>query len=519
MAANRPVFDPDRIAGPAPEAVAPLTLTVSHLNAMIKRVVGDHLPGTIHLVGEISNCHKHSSGHLYLTLKDDRSEIRAVMWRSALTGLKFKPADGMEVIATGNVDVYENRGQYQFYIRKLEPRGVGALELAFRQLHERLSREGLFEQKHKKPIPRLPRRIAVVTSPTGAAIRDILNTIQRRCRCVSVMLHPVPVQGDGAAAEIAAAIRRLNAQASRLGGIDVMIVARGGGSLEDLWPFNEEIVARAIFDSTIPIISGVGHEVDTTIADLVADVRAPTPTAAAELAVPVLDELLAMLSAQSARLHRAVRHGVDIKRSRLESLQRAEWFRDPLTVIHRREQQLDETFSRLRLACSHRLAAAHQRLHRAEMRLSTVQPSFVVRRQQERLNQEMHRLRWALLQRIRAAERRMAGAHKNLLLVSPQRRHAAECDRIRNLLQRLDRGTANRLQSAGHVLDAYAARLEGTSYRRTLARGFTITRTQKGRKIITSADAVAPGEKIITETGQGEFESRVTDKQQGELFE
>ncbi len=187
MAAERPLFEPDRIGAPASAGPLPRTMTVSDLNSLIKRVLGDTLPGNIHLVGQISNCCRHSSGHLYLTLKDERSEIRAVMWRTAAVGLKFQPADGLEVIATGYVDVYENRGQYQFYITRLEPRGVGALELAFRQLHDRLKREGLFEAARKRPIPRLPRQIAVVTSQTGAAIRDILHAVQRRCRCVSVL--------------------------------------------------------------------------------------------------------------------------------------------------------------------------------------------------------------------------------------------------------------------------------------------------------------------------------------------
>ena len=320
MARPRGIFDPDRMSVSADAPATPRTLTVSQLNALVKRVLGDQLPGTIHLIGEISNLSRPASGHVYLTLKDDRGEVRCAMWRSSVSALKFAPADGQEVIATGHVELYEPRGQYQFQIRKLEPRGTGALELAFRQLRARLARDGLFEAGRKKPIPRYPRHIAVVTSATGAAVRDILKTLKRRCPCVSVFLYPVRVQGDGAAREIADAVTRLNRCAAALGGIDAMIVGRGGGSLEDLWAFNEEIVARAIYASRIPVISAVGHEVDVTIADLVADLRAPTPTAAAELAVPILDEVLETLTRHESRIRRAARHRLDLSRSRIEAV-------------------------------------------------------------------------------------------------------------------------------------------------------------------------------------------------------
>ncbi len=246
MAGPRPIFDPDRMKGGAATPALPKTLTPSQLNAFVKRVLGDHLPGTIHLVGEISNLARPASGHVYLTLKDERSEVRCVMWRSAAQTLKFQLNDGQEVIATGFVDVYEPRGQLQFYAQKIEPRGVGSLELAFRQLRDRLAKEGLFEPGHKKPIPRFPRRLAIVTSATGAALHDILQTLRRRYPCVDVLIDSVRVQGEGAAKEIAAAVNRLNRHSKALGEIDVLIVGRGGGSLEDLWAFNEEVVARAI---------------------------------------------------------------------------------------------------------------------------------------------------------------------------------------------------------------------------------------------------------------------------------
>lgn len=512
MAAERPIFDPDRMAVPQDASLTPRTLTVSQLNAMIKRVLGDHLPSTIHLVGEISNLSRPASGHLYLTLKDDRSEIRAVMWRSSASVLKFKPTDGLEVIATGFVDVYEPRGQCQFCIRRLEPRGVGALELAFRQLRERLWREGLFDAKHKQPIPRYPRRIAVVTSPTGAAVRDIFKTLHRRFCCASVLLHATRVQGEGAAAEIADAIRRLNHQADALGGIDVMIVGRGGGSLEDLWPFNEEIVARAVYASRIPVISAVGHEIDVTIADLAADLRAPTPTAAAELAVPVLEEVLETLSGQGLRLRRAARHRLDLAGSRLEAVARFELFREPFAPIRRSEQQLDEVSSRLKLSCSQILALVRRRLHRMEVVLATIQPGTFLHHQRSRLAEATYRLRWAIQQRAHRAQRRADLARHALLVASPRQRTQTDGERIRQLVRHLDRSTVHRMHLGRQALQALEARLESTGYRQVLARGFTITRTRQGRRIIVRSGQVSPGERILTETTDGEFESCVTER-------
>ncbi|HUN81091.1 MAG TPA: exodeoxyribonuclease VII large subunit, partial [Phycisphaerae bacterium] len=312
--------------------------TVSQITQMVKRALTTNLPASLHVVGQISNISNPSGGHFYFTLKDATSELRCVMWRSDGAKLKFKPTDGLEVVAVGAVDVFEPRGQYQFYATKLEPRGVGALELAFKQLKERLEREGLFDAGRKRALPKFPRRIGVVTSTTGAAIRDILQTIQRRYAAVEVFVFGVRVQGDGAAEEIADAIGRLNAASAGLGGIDVLLVGRGGGSIEDLWAFNEEVVARAIFASAIPVISAVGHEVDFTIADFVADVRAATPTAAAELVVPVLADLLEGIEIRTARLRRGLGSAVESARSRLALIERFEWFRDPVGRINRRNE-------------------------------------------------------------------------------------------------------------------------------------------------------------------------------------
>ncbi|MEK7868497.1 MAG: exodeoxyribonuclease VII large subunit [Candidatus Omnitrophota bacterium] len=260
--------------------------TVSQLSASIKIVLEDSFQN-IWIEGEISNFDRPSSGHFYFTLKDERSELKCVFFKNSNEKIKFEIKDGMQVLCSGRISIYEKRGVYQLYVTKMEPRGVGELQLAFEQLKEKLFKEGLFEEAHKKEIPLLPERIGIVTSITGAAIRDILHVLNKRFSNVEVIINPVKVQGDGAREEISSAIEEFNA----LKNVDVMIVARGGGSLEDLWAFNEEIVARAIYNSKIPIISAVGHEIDWTISDFVADMRAPTPSVAAEIVIAKKSEL------------------------------------------------------------------------------------------------------------------------------------------------------------------------------------------------------------------------------------
>ncbi len=260
--------------------------TVSQLSASIKIVLEDSFQN-IWIEGEISNFDRPSSGHFYFTLKDERSELKCVFFKSSNEKIKFEIKDGMQVLCCGRISIYEKRGVYQLYVTKMEPKGVGALQLAFEQLKEKLFKEGLFDETHKKEIPLLPERIGIVTSITGAAIRDILHVLNKRFSNVEVVINPVKVQGDGAREEISSAIEEFNV----LKNVDVMIVARGGGSLEDLWAFNEEIVARAIYNSKIPIISAVGHEIDWTISDFVADMRAPTPSVAAEIVIAKKSEL------------------------------------------------------------------------------------------------------------------------------------------------------------------------------------------------------------------------------------
>src|SRR5579862_6676929 len=286
---------------------------VSELTESISELLERAFPD-VWVEGEVSNCHAAQSGHIYFTLKDARSQIRCVCFRDQARMLKFRPEDGLHVTVRGSLGVYEPRGEYQIYVTVIEPVGAGALQIAFEQLKKKLQDEGLFDAARKRPLPVLPRCIGVVTSPTGAAIRDILRVLKRRFANVHVQIYPVKVQGEGAAAEVAAGLRHFN----RAKFADVVIVARGGGSLEDLWAFNEEVVARAIADSKIPVISGVGHETDFTIADFVADLRAPTPTAAAELVSPHRDDLLGQVADAADALGRAMETRLAELRQRLD---------------------------------------------------------------------------------------------------------------------------------------------------------------------------------------------------------
>ncbi|MCL6610990.1 MAG: exodeoxyribonuclease VII large subunit [Peptococcaceae bacterium] len=305
-------------------------LTVRELTSHIKGLLeNDRLLANLWVKGEISNCRPANSGHIYFTLKDGSSCIRAVMFRSRAVKLRFRPGDGMSVRVRGYVSVYERDGSYQLYAEEMEPDGVGALYAAFEQLKEKLMREGLFDQARKKRIPLLPKRVGIVTSPTGAVIRDMVQIIRRRWPGTGIILAPVTVQGETAPGEVARGIRSLNA----LGGVDVIIVGRGGGSLEELWAFNTEEVARSIAMSSVPVISAVGHETDFTIADMAADLRAPTPSAAAELAVPVKADVARALEVLKTRMNRAMDEKIGQCRRRLEACLRSPAFRRPVENI------------------------------------------------------------------------------------------------------------------------------------------------------------------------------------------
>ncbi|MDE2216587.1 MAG: exodeoxyribonuclease VII large subunit [Planctomycetota bacterium] len=350
-------------------------LTISELTRKIRGSLEQEF-FNLWVVGEVSNLKKPTSGHMYLTLKDTDAQLQAVIFKSVANQVKFELKDGMEVLTFGSVTVYESRGQYQLIIESIEPKGIGALQLAFLQLKEKLEKEGLFDPVHKKPLPLLPKKIAVVTSITGAAIRDILNVINRRFARVEILIYPVKVQGEGAAQEIAQAIRDLNA----ISDIDVMIVGRGGGSLEDLWAFNEEVVARSIYASKIPIISAVGHEIDVTISDLVADKRALTPTEAGELVVPRYDQLEDSLVKIKARFIQYLYNKILLMKSRMQGIKNSFSFKRPFDKVFRLQQELDEITQRLVTRRKHIVELERQRLIGFANRLDNVSPLKVLNR-------------------------------------------------------------------------------------------------------------------------------------------
>mgnify|MGYP005850394673 FL=1 len=449
-------------------------LNVSQVTSLIDRALRRGLPERLLVRGQISNFSRHhSSGHVYFTLKDERSAIDCVMFASSARTLKFAPADGMEVIASGQVRVYPQRGRYQLYVGSLQPVGQGALELAFRQLVEKLKAEGLFDAQRKKPIPDYPLRIALVTAQGGAALQDMLKVL-RRFPHLRLLLASVPVQGEQAAPRIAEALTLLNRHAPRLGGIDVILLARGGGSLEDLWAFNEEIVARSIAASRIPVISGVGHETDTTIADFVADHRAHTPTEAATFVTQHWKDAMQRLPLIQTRLRQALRQVVRDARQRLAPVAAHEFFRRPLQRVRQWQQLLDERERLLALALSRVSRRASSELQRLSTRLLTVHPR--------------HGLRLAL------------------------RDLAHRASRLKVATETLQRRRIERV-------DVLAQQLELLSPNAVLRRGYSITRRKDDGRVLRSAADVREGERLLTRLAEGEVESVVEDPRQPRLFE
>ncbi len=351
-------------------------LTVSELTGQVKERLEGAFPA-VWVTGEISNFSKPQSGHCYFTLKDEGAQLRGVMWRGTATRTRFELADGLEVVCQGHIDVYAPRGSYQLVVEQIVPRGVGALELALRRLREKFAAEGLFDPERKQPLPAFPQRIALVTSPTGAAIHDFLQVLSRRWRGASVLVVPTRVQGDGAAKEIAAAIETVNRLAVPT---DVMVVGRGGGSLEDLWAFNEEPVVRAIAASCVPVVSAVGHEIDVTLADLVADVRALTPSEAAERVVPAADEVAARLRVHARRLHTAVRGRAEAARRSLDALAEARLFRRPLDRVFELGRRLDDLADRARRGAEQLCADSRGQVDAFAGRLESLSPLAVLGR-------------------------------------------------------------------------------------------------------------------------------------------
>ena len=350
-------------------------LTVSALTLRIKQSLEKGFP-TLAVVGELSNFKQHTSGHLYFTLKDESSQISGVMWRSRVPALKFRPQDGMKVVVTGRLSVYEVRGTYQIDVTTMRPLGAGDLQLAFEELKKKLAAEGLFDVERKRPLPEYPERIGIITSPTGAVLHDMLHVFRDRFPAVALVFRPARVQGAGAAEDIAASIADLNAY----GKLDLIILARGGGSLEDLWPFNEERVARAIAASKLPVVSAVGHEVDYTISDFVADLRAPTPTAAASLVVPDKKAVLEILRNSGYTMRQAIASRITMNRKHILHLLKSYSFHRPMDLLRRHSQHIDELSRTMMTAMVHRHELAAEHLKGVEERLSALNPVLVLKR-------------------------------------------------------------------------------------------------------------------------------------------
>jgi exodeoxyribonuclease VII large subunit len=370
--------------------------TVSQVNSLIKGILENNLPGRLSITGEITDWKLHHSGHCYFSLKDENALLPCVMWKSNFSKLRFEPENGMAVLGTGFIDVYEPQGKYQFYVERIEPAGVGALQLAFEQMVRRLEAQGLFDDKHKKALPPYPGRIGILTSESGAAIEDIKDSIWNRWPCVKLFLYPVPVQGEGAAAEIAAGIRDINRRNKKLR-LDILIVGRGGGSMEDLWAFNEEVLARAIFDSKIPVISAVGHEVDTTIADLVADARASTPTKAGVVAVPDMRQVLEDLENKQGSLNRNM-----------------------ILCVQYRGQRLDDVFTKLAKGTRELLAEGKDKLHRFYEQIIKIEPHRLLGRKTVDLNNWENRANAAVRAIINGCSMQLIAQKNRLAGLNPK---------------------------------------------------------------------------------------------------
>ena len=460
----------------APRRIYAVRELVADLRTHLERAFAD-----VYVEGEISNYRPTESGHLYFTLKDRAAQLRVVMWRTQARLLRFRPENGLQIIARGRATVYDERGELQFQAEYLEPKGAGALQVAFEQLKDKLAAEGLFDPGRRKPIPLLPRRVGLVTSPRGAALQDILNILRRRHESVSVLIYPAQVQGEEAAREVSSGVRYFN----RRGGIDVIIVARGGGSFEDLFAFNDEGLARTIAASSVPVISAVGHETDFTICDFVADLRAPTPSAAAELVARSKSELTDKLLALHKRISQAMNYKLLRAHNALSSLEQHAVFARMQDSIARRQQRVDDLVFRMARAqsqvlknCFRRIDTLDAHLRRHDLRVRT----GMMRRQLEgraaELNSAMSRLlvaRRTELNRLRIA---LGSAERTILL-----RRRSRCERVNGSLEAL-------------------------SPKAILARGYALVFDDQGR-LVKQAWQLKPGQRVRTQLGRGEFTAKV----------
>jgi exodeoxyribonuclease VII large subunit len=447
---------------PALGSKNPEVFTVGELTRRITGLLEEGL-GMVWVEGEISNLRRQSSGHCYFTLKDEESQLSCVLFARSTATQKVELRDGLQVQLYGPVSVYQARGQYQLMVRLVQAKGEGVLQARFEELKRRLAAEGLFDPERKRVIPRFPRRIGVVTSPTGAAIQDFLQVLHRRHPGLRVVIHPVRVQGKGAAAEIASAVSELSEGNSRIGPVDVIVVTRGGGSLEDLWEFNEEVVARAIAESQVPVVSAVGHEIDFSIADFVADLRAPTPSAAAELLAAEGSELMERCRSLVARIAREADALIGLHRAAEHRLASSALFREPYRQTEEARQTADRMEESLSSLLDRRVELMNSALARMSAQIASAHPGHRLKNASQRLSSLGDQLGTNLRHRVEKEKGRMNLITATLAALSPQA---------------------------------------------TLQRGFSITRTADG-KVVSSALQVKPGDRILTQLANGEIGSEI----------
>lgn len=489
--------------------------TVAELSLTVKNLLETSYPD-VWVTGEVSNFRAAASGHCYFTLKDASAQIKVVCFRNQARYLKFRPQDGLAVIARGHLSVYEARGEYQLCVEYLEPAGVGALQIAFEQLRQRLATEGLFDQTRKKPLPALPRAIGIVTSPSGAAIQDILRVLKRRFPNMSVLVYPAAVQGASAAAEIVEGIEYFNRHPL----VDVLIVGRGGGSMEDLWPFNEEIVARAIAASKIPVISAVGHETDFTISDFVADLRAPTPSAAAEMVVHRREDFLHEVENRVRHISQNIRLRISEARAELAELRMHRAIQQFPARVQERSQRIDEFLGEMERSLRSRLEAARGRFLELTTRLLRFEPRRLLE------------LRWAQIQHRKT---QLSSVQSELGMLMGERLHASRVvwTRVSSGVMRYNlRGTlrlrlasvhardielhgriARIITERRHRLEHYHSLLEERSPLTILNRGYSIARDEENR-IVRDAGQVGIGDELSIRLAHGELGTTVRDKRE-----
>jgi len=482
--------------------------TVSRLNREVRILIERGL-GVIWVEGELSNLSVPSSGHWYFSMKDRDAQLRCAMFRQRNMTVGFIPKAGQHILARGRLSLYEPRGDFQFIIEHLEEAGVGALKREFERLKAKLAAEGLFALERKRSLPSFPRRIGVITSPTGAALRDILHILARRFPPAAVLIYPTPVQGGAAIPSIVAAIEIASARAE----CDVLILARGGGSIEDLWAFNDERVARAIRASTVPIVSGVGHEIDFTIADFVADARAPTPSGAAELVVPDRNACLEALARTMERLSACMRRELRSVTARFDGARLRLKLTHPGIRLTQQAQRLDELEQRLTAFMQRGLSSINSRFEGLSLRLKLAHPGLRLAQQEQRLAGLEQRLAGAIRGALHSDRRRISEMYTRLVHQSPE--HSVREYRMRHstLSGRLDHAIKQRLSRADHRLSLAVRTLNTVSPLATLGRGFALVKRVSDGALVTNADSVAVGDEVEARLANGTLKARVTAKE------